>query len=148
MLVADPAALGAALAKTTLRQRQERPLVADQRRLAEALLPGGKQAFDIHDLLAPPQAPTKIVVGIEDRITPARHAEGLNGLIALHRFPRVGHMPHLEARREVARLVEELVRAGGGVTYCFAVECEADVRRLAIERAASPLKMAAPEKVG
>jgi pimeloyl-ACP methyl ester carboxylesterase len=36
----------------------------------------------------------------------------LSGLIALHRFPRVGHMPHLEARREVARLIEELVRAG------------------------------------
>ena len=56
------------------------------------------------------QAPTKIVVGVEDRITPARHAEGLSGLIALHRFPRVGHMPHLEARREVASLIEELAR--------------------------------------
>ena len=34
MLVVDPAALGSALARTTLRQRQERPLVAEQRRLA------------------------------------------------------------------------------------------------------------------
>ena len=50
--------------------------------------------------------------GIEDRITPAHHADGLSGLIALHRFPGVGHMPHLEARREVARLIEELARAG------------------------------------
>jgi pimeloyl-ACP methyl ester carboxylesterase len=112
MLVVDPAALGSALARTTLRQRRERPLVAEQRRLAEAILQGGRQAIDVRDLLATPQAPTKIVVGIEDRITPAHHAEGLSGLIALHRFAHVGHMPHLEARREVARLIEELVRAG------------------------------------
>ncbi len=110
MLVVDPVALGSALARTTLRQRRERPLVAEQRRLAEAILAGGRQAFDVRGLLAAPLAPTKIVFGIEDCITPAHHAEGLSGLIALHRFPRVGHMPHLEARREVARLIEELVR--------------------------------------
>jgi pimeloyl-ACP methyl ester carboxylesterase len=111
MLVVDPAALGSALARTTLRQRQERPLVAEQRRLAQAILAGGRQVIDVRGHLAAPQAPTKIVFGVEDRITPARHAEGLSGLIALHRFPRVGHMPHLEARREVARLIEELTGA-------------------------------------
>ena len=110
MLVVDYAALGSALARTTLRQRRERPLVAEQRRLAGALFAGGRQTIDIRGLLAAPEAPTKIVFGLEDRITPARHAEGLSGLIALHRFPRVGHMPHLEARREVARLIEELAR--------------------------------------
>ena len=114
MLVTDPAAQGSALARTTLRQRRERPLVAEQRRLAKAILQGGRQAIDVRGLFATPQAPTKIVVGAEDRITPAHHAEGLSGLIALHRFAHVGHMPHLEARREVARLIEELVRAGEG----------------------------------
>jgi pimeloyl-ACP methyl ester carboxylesterase len=113
MLVVDPVALGSALARTTLRHRQERPLVAEQRRLAQSILAGGPQAFDVRSLLAASRAPTKIVFGIEDRITPAHHADGLSGLIAQHRFARVGHMPHLEARREVARLIEELVRAGG-----------------------------------
>jgi pimeloyl-ACP methyl ester carboxylesterase len=108
MLASDPAALGSALARTTLRQRQERPLVAEQRRLLPAMLAGGRQAIDVRGLLAAPQTPTKIVVGIEDRIAPARQAEGLSGLIGLHRFAHVGHMPHLEARREVARLIEEL----------------------------------------
>ena len=112
MLATDPAALGSALARTTLRLRQERPLVADQRRLAKTILAGGRQAIDVRGLLATPEAPTKIVVGLEDRITPAHHAEGLSGLIAVHRFAHVGHMPHLEARREVARLIEELVKAG------------------------------------
>jgi pimeloyl-ACP methyl ester carboxylesterase len=112
MLATDPAALGSALARTTLRQRQERPLVAEQRRLLQAVLKGARQAIDVRGLLSAPQAPTKIVVGIEDRIIPARYAEGLSGLIALHRFAHVGHLPHLEARREVAKLIEELARAG------------------------------------
>ena len=114
MLATDPAALGSALARTTLRLRRERPLVAEQRRLAEAILGRGRQTIDIRGLLSSPQAPVKIVVGLEDRITPPHHVDGLSGLIALHRFARIGHMPHLEARREVARLIEELVRAGGG----------------------------------
>ena len=114
MLAVDPAALGSALARTTLRQRQEWPLVADQRRLARAIFASGRQTIDVRGLLAPVEAPTKIVVGLEDRITPARQIEGLSGLIALHRFPHIGHMPHLEARREVARLIEELVRGEGG----------------------------------
>jgi len=113
MLATDPAALGSALARTTLRLRRERPLVAEQRRLAETILARG-QTIDIRSLLASPQAPVKIVVGLEDRITPPHHVEGLSGLIALHRFARIGHMPHLEARREVAKLIEELVKAGGG----------------------------------
>ena len=111
MLATDPSALGSALARTTLRLRQERPLVAEQRRLAEAILAHGRQTIDIRGLLMAPQAPAKIVVGLEDRITPAHHAEGLSGLIALHRFPHIGHVPHLEARREVATLIEELVAA-------------------------------------
>jgi len=113
MLAADPAALGSALARTTLRLRRERPLVAEQRRLAEAIFAGGRQTIDIRGLLAAPQAPVKIVVGLEDRIAPPQHVESLSGLIALHRFAHIGHMPHLEARREVARLIEELVSGGG-----------------------------------
>ncbi len=113
LLVTDPDALGPALARTTLRQRAEKPLVAAQRRLALGLFARGRQAFSAREHLAAPDAPTKIVLGLEDRIVPPHHAENLNGLIALHRLPGVGHMPHLEARREVARLIEELVRAGG-----------------------------------
>ncbi len=112
LLVADPAALPSGLAGTTLRQRSQQPLVAAQRRLARALFAAGRQAFCVRHHLAAPEMPAKIVVGLEDHITPAHHAENLSGLIALHRLANIGHMPHLEARREVARLIEELVRAG------------------------------------
>ncbi len=112
-LVADPAALGSALVNTTLRQRAAGGLVEAQTRLAEALFPDGAQAIDVRPWLAEIAIPAKVIVGVEDRILPARQAEGLNGLIALHRLARVGHMPHLEARAEVTRLLTELVRAGG-----------------------------------
>jgi pyruvate dehydrogenase E2 component (dihydrolipoamide acetyltransferase) len=112
-LVADPAALGSALVNTTLSQRAAGGLVEAQARLAEALFPDGAQAIDIRPWLAEIAIPAKVIVGVEDRILPARQAEALNGLIALHRLARVGHMPHLEARAEVARLLTELVRAGG-----------------------------------
>jgi len=112
LLVSDPASLGAAMAPATLRQRDERPVVAAQRRLVRTLLANRRQAIDVRGCLAAPEAPVKVVFGLEDRITPAHHAEDLSPLIALHRFPRIGHMPHFEARREVARLIEELARAG------------------------------------
>jgi pimeloyl-ACP methyl ester carboxylesterase len=117
LLVSDPASLGAAMAPATLRQRAEWPVVAAQRRLVETLLANRKQAIDIRGCLAAPrmaatQMPVKVVFGLEDRITPAHHAEDLSPLIALHRFPKIGHLPHFEARRDVARLIEELARAG------------------------------------
>jgi hypothetical protein len=112
MLVVDAAALGSALARTALGLREERPLVADQRRLAKAILAGGRQAIDVRGLLVAPETWTKIVVGLEDRIMPSHQMEGLSGLIALHRFAHIGHMPRLEARREVAKLIEDLVRVG------------------------------------
>jgi pimeloyl-ACP methyl ester carboxylesterase len=112
LLVTDPASLGSALAPATLRQRAELPLVAAQRRLAKALLANGRQTIDVRGCIAAPRIPVKVVFGLEDRITPAHHAENLSGLVALHRFAKIGHMPHLEARRETARLIEELARAG------------------------------------
>ena len=112
-LVVDPAALGSALVNTILRQRAGGALVEAQTRLAEALFPDGAQAINIRPRLAEIAIPAKVIVGVEDRILPARQAEGLNGLIALHRLARVGHMPHLEARAEVARLLSELVRSAG-----------------------------------
>ena len=96
MLAVDPAALGSALARTTLRQRQEWPLVADQRRLARAIFASGRQTIDVRGLVAAVEAPTKIVVGLEDRITPAHHADGLE---RSHRAaPLPPHRPHAPSR--------------------------------------------------
>jgi pimeloyl-ACP methyl ester carboxylesterase len=112
LLARDQAALGSALVKTTLRQRADLHVEVAQERIAAALFPDGAQAFSIRNHLAGLAVPTKVIFGLDDRIIPARHAEGLPGPVALHLFADVGHMPHFEARPAVARLIEEAAAAG------------------------------------
>jgi pimeloyl-ACP methyl ester carboxylesterase len=112
LLASDEAALGGAMAKTTLRQRRETGVGAAQERLAAALFPYGVQAFDVREKLARIAGPAKIIFGLDDRIIPAHHAHGLPGAIAIHLFANVGHMPHLEARDAVALLIQDNVAAG------------------------------------
>ncbi|HEY1943414.1 MAG TPA: acetoin dehydrogenase dihydrolipoyllysine-residue acetyltransferase subunit [Roseiarcus sp.] len=112
LLANDEGALGSAMVKTTIRQRRERDIAAAQRSIAATLFPDGAQAISLRETLANYAGPVKVIFGLDDRIIPARHARGLSGLVALHLFPGVGHMPHFEARSEIARLVEENVAAG------------------------------------
>lgn len=72
----------------------------------------GKQTISLRDALQSYPGPTRIVFGVEDRIIPAAQASGLPGAVALHFFPGVAHMPHFEARAEVAQIVEDNVAAG------------------------------------
>jgi pyruvate dehydrogenase E2 component (dihydrolipoamide acetyltransferase) len=53
--------------------------------------------------------PVRVIWGLQDRILPARHADGLPGRVAVHRFARVGHLPQLEARDEVAAIVAQTI---------------------------------------
>ena len=113
LLVADEAAIGPALVRVTAETRA-RPGVAEaQRRLAEALFPDGTQIISVRAALAAMAVPARVVVGAADRIVPAHHAQGLPGTVALHVFPGVGHMPFLEARDAVSRLLVEHLRSAG-----------------------------------
>jgi pimeloyl-ACP methyl ester carboxylesterase len=115
LLATDQTTLGSALIKTTLRQRADLGLDVAQQRIAAALFPDGAQAFSIRPHLDGLSVPTKVVFGLDDRIIPARHAKGLPGAVAVHLFAGVGHMPHIEARAAVARLIEEAAAAGEGL---------------------------------
>ena len=115
LLARDQTKLGSALVKTTLRQRVDLGVDVAQQRIAAALFPNGAQAVSIRRHLIGLSVPTKVVFGLDDQIIPARHAEGLPGAVAVHLFPGVGHMPHLEARAAVARLIEEASAAGEGL---------------------------------
>ena len=113
LLAADVSSLGSAIVPTTLRQRADLGVGEAQAQIAAALFPDGAQAFSVRDDLARIAVPTKVVFGLDDQIIPARHAHGLPGVIGVHLFPGIGHMPHLEARGEIARLVAELAASGG-----------------------------------
>jgi pyruvate dehydrogenase E2 component (dihydrolipoamide acetyltransferase) len=110
-LVADPAALTPAFVRATLKAREGTDLVATQRRIAEAVFPDDTQSFSIRPDLARLAIPTRIVFGAADRIIPARHATGLPGAVALHLFPGVGHMPHIEDKEAIARIAAEMARS-------------------------------------
>jgi pimeloyl-ACP methyl ester carboxylesterase len=108
-LTLDPAALGSSFVEASLRQRAGAQMALDE--VASILFPDGTQAFSIRSSFERLTIPVKIVFGAEDRIIPAHHALGLPGHVAVHAFPGLGHMPHLEAPRVVARLLNELMRS-------------------------------------
>jgi pyruvate dehydrogenase E2 component (dihydrolipoamide acetyltransferase) len=112
VLATDEAALGSAMVKATLRQRRDLGVGASQARVAAVLFPDGVQAFDARPALAKYRGPTKVVFGLDDRIFPARHARGLPGRIGVHFFANIGHMPHFEARAEVAEMIQDNIAAG------------------------------------
>jgi pyruvate dehydrogenase E2 component (dihydrolipoamide acetyltransferase) len=112
-LVSDPAALGPAFVEATLRQRREAGIDKALATVASTLFPDGTQAFSVRYAFERLSLPVKIVWGAEDRIIPARHAQGLPGRIAIHLFRGLGHMPHFEAREDVAALWREVLRAAG-----------------------------------
>jgi pyruvate dehydrogenase E2 component (dihydrolipoamide acetyltransferase) len=109
-LVADPASLSDGFVRATARARADGRQAQAQTRLAPALFSNGTQHFDVRSLLAHLAMPVAIVAGAEDRVVPVRHFGALPGMIALHVFPRTGHLPQIERRSEVARLLRRLVR--------------------------------------
>ena len=76
-------------------------------RIAEAILDGERQkSFDLSRLATLPH-PIRLIWGDQDRVLPLGQTRGVPGTVAVHIFPGVGHMPHLEVAREVTRLVAE-----------------------------------------
>lgn len=110
-LVFDENALGPSFVSSTMRLRNAET-TKSQEQIAASLFPDGTQSFSVRSLLKTFDWPVKIVFGTEDRIIPSRHATGLPGTVAIHLFPATGHMPQLEQRHAIGRLVRELVRFG------------------------------------
>ncbi len=109
-LVADPAVVTDALVRATARSRA-RGDVAGHAAVAAAVFPEGTQAGDVIAALGRLAIPVRAVFGREDRILPVKQAARLPGVVAVHRLENVGHMPHLEARDLVARLLEQHLRS-------------------------------------
>ncbi|MDI4657032.1 acetoin dehydrogenase dihydrolipoyllysine-residue acetyltransferase subunit [Xanthobacter autotrophicus] len=112
-LVADPAVLTPAFVRAAAAARADEALVAAQLRLAAALFPDGTQAFSVRAELEQLRIPVTVVAGTEDRIIPPGHMRRLPGMVGLHLFSGVGHMPQLEIRDAVWRLLERHLRAAG-----------------------------------
>lgn len=105
LLVSDQALMSDEFVRATVRLRDE-ATVAAQADVARTFFPDGTQAFSVRDTLARLAMPVRVVFGTDDRIVPWRHALEL-GSVAVHLFRNVGHMPHLEIRSELARILAD-----------------------------------------
>ncbi len=105
-------ALPRRMAEEIARERTEPGRTAPLAEIAEAILDGDGQKTLRREDLAGLSMPVKVIWGLCDGVLPVGQAEGLPGAFALHRLAGVGHMPHLEAPRLVARLLAEQIAHG------------------------------------
>ncbi|SON57496.1 Dihydrolipoyllysine-residue acetyltransferase component of acetoin cleaving system [Hartmannibacter diazotrophicus] len=87
------------------RERAEPGRVETLVDICESILDGNMQKMLPREALGDLKVPVKVIWGFADRVLPVSQSAGLPGMVALHRFAGVGHMPHLEVPREVARLI-------------------------------------------
>lgn len=112
-LVFDGAIMTPALIKATVKARAAAASHETLSVLAKSLFPDGTQATNVVDLLRGLKVPTRAVFGRLDRIVPVAHASRLGGMVAVHVFDDVGHLPHYERRDEVAALFLQHIRSAG-----------------------------------
>ena len=79
------------------------------RALAADICRGGRQTVNVRSELArlAGTMPVRIIVGQQDRIIDWREALDVSPAIALHVFPRAGHMPQWDAPAEVAAIIRK-----------------------------------------
>jgi pyruvate dehydrogenase E2 component (dihydrolipoamide acetyltransferase) len=104
-LFADPAQMDEMFVATAEQQLSSPEVRARLAALAERFFPDGAQSLDLRLALTALTLPMRVVWGMQDRILPSRHADGLPGRVAVHRFAQVGHLPHVEARDDAASIV-------------------------------------------
>ena len=110
-LVADEQVLSKPFVNATLAQAADSELRAAQGEISDRFFADGTQTFDIRGLLAALRIPARVIVGANDRIIPASQSQGLPGEIALHVFAATGHMPQVERREQVLKILLEMARA-------------------------------------
>jgi pimeloyl-ACP methyl ester carboxylesterase len=74
--------------------------------IAMAMVKDGAQRCIPGERLAALAMPVRVIWGDEDRVLPAEQSRLLPGLFAVHRYPRIGHMPQAEVGRDALRFVQ------------------------------------------
>ena len=110
-LFVDETLLSRAFINATVAQAQDAELRAAQAGMAAHLCADSTQTFEIRSSLARLNIPVRLIFGAQDRIIPASHVQGLPGEVGVHVFQKCGHMPQLEQRDAVLRIIAECSRA-------------------------------------
>jgi pimeloyl-ACP methyl ester carboxylesterase len=120
-LFADPARMDEDFVATAAQQLESPEVRERLAAVADTFFPDGTQMLDLRHVFDDLTLPVRVLWGQQDRILPVRHADGLPGRVAVHRFAGVGHLPHVEAEAEVAWLVvQNIASATAGHTQARA----------------------------
>lgn len=106
----DESLLTSSFVATAFKQLESPQKREGLRAMADALMPDGTQATSKRAELEGLRIPTKVIWGMDDRIIPMTHAQGLPGRVALHVLKNVGHLSYIEASEIVAALLMEQLR--------------------------------------
>ncbi|MGI9418461.1 MAG: acetoin dehydrogenase dihydrolipoyllysine-residue acetyltransferase subunit [Geminicoccaceae bacterium] len=109
MLVADPDAITYEMVEEVIKFKRVDGVGPALATLRDGLMPGGTQATDLRASLSTLAAPAQVLWGVEDRILPAAHADGLPDNVTVTKYEKTGHMPHMEKAAEVNALIGEII---------------------------------------
>lgn len=109
MLVASPEMISKDMVEDVLKFKRLDGVDQALAKLREGCFAGGNQKVTLRDKLDGLKVPVQVVVGEQDQVLPARHADGLPAGIKVTRFADAGHMPHMEKAADVNDLIRSLV---------------------------------------
>jgi len=112
LLVADPSVLSPALIRATAQSRAQGHVAVTQKKISNCVFPDGTQTASILAVLERLSMPVRVVFGTQDKIIPIHHTLALPGSVAVHRLANVGHMPHIEAKDMLVRLINQHIHSG------------------------------------
>jgi pyruvate dehydrogenase E2 component (dihydrolipoamide acetyltransferase) len=114
LLLADPDQVLHVMVDTALNYKRLDGVQTALKTLLGTMLEGEKQKSGLREVLTSTMVPTQVIWGIEDKIIPARQAQGLPAHIPVHLLANVGHMPMMEAAAEVKKRIAEHIERSGG----------------------------------
>ena len=109
MLVADPDMVSREMIEDVLKFKRLDGVEAALNRIIHDNFAGGRQALELTPRLGELRVPVQVIWGRQDRIVPARHAEGLPANVPVRVFDDAGHMVHMEKAAEVNELIKRFV---------------------------------------
>ncbi len=105
LLVADPSLISKDMINDVLKFKRLDGAEAALTTIRDAIFTGGRQAGSLRSHLSELRVPCQVIWGRDDRIVPARHADGLPDNVTVHILDDAGHMAHMEKSSEVNGLI-------------------------------------------
>jgi pyruvate dehydrogenase E2 component (dihydrolipoamide acetyltransferase) len=109
MLVADPKLVTGEMVEDVLKFKRLDGVEAALNKIATACFAGGRQSLQLTSRLGELKVPVQVIWGLQDRIIPASHGNGLPAAIKVTRFADAGHLAHMEKASEVNELIKVAV---------------------------------------